>query len=405
MLELTARTDPGRRLVASAEGLASDLARCAPLHDRLATYPHGGIAGLRANRWFAAPIPEELGGLGVESVHDLVVASSRLARGDASLAIGVNMHLLILLNVVRRWRMARAAGQARRENVFAASMTAVARDGVIMAAAGSEIGQDLTRPATTATRTPDGWRVDGHKIFCTMSPAATLLVTAVRYTDGDGDERFGYAQVPSGAPGVLVHDDWDGLGMRASGSHSVTFDGVQLPASALAGGFRAGDAVAYMERHLAAGLFHAAASLGVAESAHATALDGVARRGQSGDGWTRTLLADSAVELAACRATLERASYLVDEHAALHPADAGPDEAIVAVFTETQAAKTFVTGVAQRVVDRAMTLSGGSGYRFGHDLARAYRDVRAGAFMHPLGANRAHDLIARVSLGLDPSLS
>ena len=38
------------------------------------------------------------------------------------------------------------------------------------------------------------------------------------------------------------------------------------------------------------------------------------RRGQSGDGWSRTLLADSEVELAACRATLSRAASFVDEH-------------------------------------------------------------------------------------------
>jgi hypothetical protein len=35
----------------------------------------------------------------------------------------------------------------------------------------------------------------------------------------------------------------------------------------------------------------------------------------------------------------------------------------------------------------------------GSPLARAYRDVRAGAFMHPLGANRAYDHLARVALG------
>jgi hypothetical protein len=32
------------------------------------------------------------------------------------------------------------------------------------------------------------------------------------------------------------------------------------------------------------------------------------------------------------------------------------------------------------------------------------RDVRAGAFMHPLGANRAYELIGQVALGLEPAL-
>jgi alkylation response protein AidB-like acyl-CoA dehydrogenase len=55
-------------------------------------------------------------------------------------------------------------------------------------------------------------------------------------------------------------------------------------------------------------------------------------------------------------------------------------------------------------VDRALSVTGGAGYMSGHPLARAYRDVRAGAFMHPLGANRAYDLIGRVALGADPAI-
>ena len=69
-----------------------------------------------------------------------------------------------------------------------------------------------------------------------------------------------------------------------------------------------------------------------------------------------------------------------------------------------QTAKTFLNDVATRVVDRALALSGGAGYLNGSPLARAYRDVRAGAFMHPLGANRAYDFVGQVALGLGPGL-
>ena len=62
-----------------------------------------------------------------------------------------------------------------------------------------------------------------------MSPAATVLYASVTFVDDDGRERYGYAQVPADAAGVEIHDDWDALGMRASGSHSVSFDGVELP--------------------------------------------------------------------------------------------------------------------------------------------------------------------------------
>jgi alkylation response protein AidB-like acyl-CoA dehydrogenase len=388
MFELTANTETGARLVLLAESLADELATRAALHDREASFPHASVDALKRAGYFTAPIPTEHGGLGVTSVHDVVVASSRLARGDASVAIGVNMHLVILLNIVRRWQAAVAAEDERRAAAFGASLRSIARDGVIIAAAISELGQDLTRPRTTATPTPSGWRIDGRKSFCTMSPAATVLYASVTFVDDDGVERYGYAQVPTDAAGLDIEGDWDALGMRASGSHSVTFAGVEIPRSALLRGFVAGDGDAYMERNLVAGLFHAAASLGIAESAASAAAGALAARGEP-DAHARTLLAQNVVELGACRATLSRAAALVDDS----------DEHFVALFAQTQAAKTFVNDTATRIVDRALTLSGGAGYLNGHPLARAYRDVRAGSFMHPLGANRAYDLLGDAALG------
>jgi L-evernosamine nitrososynthase len=402
-IELTAHTDAGARLVAIAEELAEALAARAAEHDREGSYPFEAIDALKAAGYFAAPVPVELGGLGVSSAHDLVVASSRLARGDASVAIGVNMHLVAVLNMERRRQVAAAAGQERRISAFASSLDQIARDGVVLAAAISEPGQDLTRPATRATRTETGWRIDGRKMFCTMSPAATDLYVAVTYADDEGTDRYAYAMVPTDAPGVVVNDDWDALGMRASGSNSISLEGVELPEIGVRGGFRAGDPLPYMERNLVAGLFHAAASLGIAESA-----DQIARRAIvgriNGDARPRMQVADNTVDLAAARGVLSRAATLIDDHRAANPASDGSPEELAALFAESQAAKAFINEAAARIVDRALALSGGAGYVNGSALARAYRDVKAGSFMHPLGANRAYDYLGRVALGEEAAL-
>jgi alkylation response protein AidB-like acyl-CoA dehydrogenase len=402
-IELTAHTGAGAHLVARAEQLAERLAARAAEHDREGSYPFEAIDALKAAGYFAAPVPVELGGLGVSSAHDLVVAASRLARGDASVAIGVNMHLVAVLNMERRREVAVAAGHERRARGFASMLERIARDGVVLAAAISEPGQDLTRPGTRATRTAAGWRIDGRKTFCTMSPAATDLYVAVSYADDEGAERYAYAMVPVDAPGVLVHDDWDALGMRASGSNSVSLAGVELPESGVRGGFRAGDPVPYMERNLAAGLFHAAASLGIAESAELVARRGLAGR-VDGAARPRMQVADNAIDLAAARAVLSRAGTLIDAHHAANPASDGSADELAALFAEAQAAKAFVSEAAAGVVERALLLSGGAGYLNGSPLSRAYRDVRAGSFMHPLGAGRAHDYLAGAALGEAPAL-
>jgi alkylation response protein AidB-like acyl-CoA dehydrogenase len=402
-LELTARTDPGARLVALADALANEISPRAADHDRDGSFPFDSFAAVKNSGYFAAPVPEQFGGLGVTSVHDLLVASSRLARGDAALTLGVNMHLVFVLNVARRWQIATAAGNERRARAFGETLEEIARKGTVFASAGSEPRQDLTRPRTTAERTETGWIVSGHKVFCTMAPAADVLYTAVTYTDDDGRERYGYAMIPRRIPGVVVHDDWNALGMRASGSHSVSFEDVRLPPSSLRGGFPIGDAIEYMERNLAAGLFHAAAGLGIAESAYASVTAGLARRDEV-DPYTHTLAAGSFVDLSACRALFSRAAALIDEHHERNPTSRGTAEELTQLFAEAQSAKIFIGEAAVRIVDRALALSGGAGYLNGSPLARAYRDVRAMPFMHPLGANRAYAFLGELAAGREPSL-
>jgi alkylation response protein AidB-like acyl-CoA dehydrogenase len=100
----------------------------------------------------------------------------------------------------------------------------------------------------------------------------------------------------------------------------------------------------------------------------------------------------------------DRVASLIDQHHAANPTSIGTDEELMALFAEVQAAKAFIGQAAPRIVDRALALSGGAGYLNGSPLARAYRDVRAGAFMHPLGDNRAYEFLGELALGHEPSL-
>jgi alkylation response protein AidB-like acyl-CoA dehydrogenase len=342
----------------------------------------------------------------VRSIHDVLVASARLAHGDPATTIGVNMHFAVTLNVVRSWMIAVARGQDAKAAAMADGLRAIVAADVVFAAAASEPSpQDLTRPSTTATRAGDGWAINGRKVFATMAPAATILNVAVTYVDREGVERYGFALVPTASPGVVFHHDWDALGMRASASGSVSFEDVRLGAGSLRDGFPVGAwSTAMLDRYLVSGAFHAAASLGIAEAAHSHIVATLRRRVDAAlaDPHAVTELAGNVVDLAAMRASFDRVGHLLDEYTEAHTTvDATLAEA-QAIFGEVQSCKAFVTASGVRVVDRALALSGGAGYMATNPLAKAWRDVRAGAFMHPVGANRAAALLARTALGVPP---
>ena len=401
-IELTAHTDAGARLVASAEELAGELAARAAEHDRDGTYPFEAIDALQRGRLLRRADPDELGGLGVDSAHDLVVASSRLARGDASVAIGVNMHLVAVLNMERRRQVAVAAGRgAPRPRVR------------LLAGADRRRRRRAGRGDQRARAGPHaaGHGRDPHRVGLADRRAQAVLHHVARR---DRPVRRRHLCRRRGRRALRVRD---GAHRRARRRRSTTT------------GTRSGMRASGQQLGLARGRRAAPSPACAAASPPATrcrtwsatsppACSTPRPRSASPSRPTRSPGAASpgastATRARACRspttpstsprraASCIARAPLIDEHRAANPASDGTADELEALFAEAQAAKAFVNEAAARIVDRALALSGGAGYLNGSPLARAYRDVKAGSFMHPLGANRAYDYLGRVALGED----
>src|SRR6516162_3459143 len=87
-------TASGSRFVSLAEQHAVDFATRADQHDREGSFPFENIEAMQRSGVMAGCVPEELGGMGVESLHDTMLGINRLGRGDGSTAIATAMHVM-----------------------------------------------------------------------------------------------------------------------------------------------------------------------------------------------------------------------------------------------------------------------------------------------------------------------
>ena len=405
--EIHPTTEAGALMVAMAESFAQKFAPAAAENDRTATYPLDHLAQLKDAGYLYAPLPRDAGGMGVESVHDILLASSRLARGDAGLTLGVNMHQIIMMTYARNYRMALASGNEAKAAGIHRAMSRAAETGMLIGAAVSEPDQDLLRPGTTAHFDGGNWLISGRKIFSSGAPGMTHFSVSLAHLDKDGNEVMAYAIVPRDAPGVTVNDDWNAMGMRDSGSCSLVFDNVAVPREPANGSLAGIITSEYLEQYFTSGASHAAAATGVAESAHDLAVKAFqAKMQRTGERAYRPTLqhlaAENVIDLAALRGSLHRSLTMLDDYYRRHPSSIGPTDEANAVFAEIQAAKAFVNQATQRIVDRSMTIAGGGAFMNGHPLSRHYRDARATAFMHPLAANISYEYLGTWGLGLEP---
>lgn len=405
--ELQPYTDAGRAFVELAEKHALEAQDRAVEHDRDATFPVEAIAAMKESGFTKAPLPVEHGGLGLTSVHDLMIGMNRLARVDGGLAIAINMHFTTAWTTARLWRGAVEAGDEEQKATMELFFGMIA-GGMITLANATEPGTDLSSPFTEIEKIDGGWKINGRKIFSTLSPVADVFLVSIRERRDEGADLGGFALVFRGTPGQTINDDWDALGMRSSGSGSIVYsdcvipDGMRLPGEEWGRTTDLGLIIGS-----AGNLGLVASMLGIAEgaAAHAIELARTRKKGPQGrllaDRYgVQHAVAEMHASLTTSRSLLDRVGRLGDALLVDRPVAQTTTDDLHAFNAEFQAAKLVSNRSAIDAVDKALQISGGQGYMSSSPLSRAYRDVRAGPFMQIYSPNEAYEYIGKVRLGL-----
>ena len=378
-----------RDLVDLAGTLGDRFAERAGEHDRESTFPFENYEEMREAGYLGLTVPEELGGRGA-SLHELILAQERLAMGDGSTALAVNMHVSPIGQLASLWR---SSGDERLADVLRR-----AADGrLVYASMSAEPGDPiLMTSSTVAERVEGGYRVTGKKIFGTESAVCTEFSTRARYDDPERGPQVLFFRLPRDAEGMRMKETWDTMGMRATRSDDFELEDVFVPDDAVFHSYPVGHFDATMLKTVwgwAMPTF-GAVYLGIGAGALQFARAQVEARGRQDDPHVQSLFAEMEVLLETARAVLYRHAREMDSEA-LYTELPVQDGMARAVLT-----KYVTTNNAVAIVDRALHVVGGAGYYRRFPLERMYRDVRAGPIM-PYSNLEAHDLFGRTSLGIE----
>jgi alkylation response protein AidB-like acyl-CoA dehydrogenase len=247
-------------------------------------------------------------------------------------------------------------------------------------------GSDATGMKTRFTPDGDGIVIEGTKTFITNGAHADLYLVFGKWSQlGDGREAISALVLEKGTPGLHVVREEDKMGLRASSTAALAFDGCRVPRTNLLG--QPGEGL----RILLASLNRsrpsvAAHALGIARAAFEDTVAYINARRQSGRRIVefqgiQFMLADMATDLAMCEAWLWHVARLVDSQAETFG-------------IEASMLKMRASDLAMRITTDAVQLHGGYGYCKDYRVERLMRDAKITQIWE--GTNQIHrQLIGR----------
>lgn len=358
--------------VAVASALADEFRAGASARDAERRLPREELDRLSASGLLAVTVPAQHGGADVRA-ETLAEIFRLLGSADASLAQIPQSHFAYV-NVIRR------QGTEEQQKFFYAELLAGRRFGNAQSEAGTKHVQDIR---TRLEPRPDGsYVLNGLKHYSTGALFADWIPVLARAED----DNLHVAYVPSGAPGLTVIDDWDGLGQRTTASGTVRLAGVPVPANRV------------LPHHLTfrgpqlhgaiAQLLHAAIDAGIATGALAEAAEFVRTKArpwfESGvdtaaeDPLLIQRFGELALQVRASEALLREAARAVDV-AQAHLTDHSAAEASIAVA----AAKVHAAQAAVEVASALFEVSGTRSALNSLNLHRHWRDARTHTLHDP----------------------
>src|SRR6266540_1639541 len=355
-MEVQDRSAPRPEIVELAARLAPTLAARAAAFDEADAFAGEDFDDLVASGYTAITVPSDLGGMGAGAL-DLVAAQSRLAEGSPATALAVS-------------------------------------DGAILAGGFSEpeSGGNWWYQATTAVPLDGGgWRLQGVKSFFTGFPRATHLFLSAAVETGAGREPIAFL-VPKPERGIRVLGDWRAMGMRATGSHAIAVDDLEVPPECVVDqGF--GVAASFLLASHWSWPSFASVFLGAAEAAYRYVVETLPGRRNEGLGRSLAELPGVHQAVGEMRMRLDAA------RAALYAAvSRPPDPDPTAHYGRMAGTKLFVCQTALDVCTLALRTAGGSAYLRSAPLERLLRDAHAGLLLPP-SRDATLEWLGRVELG------
>ena len=227
-------------------------------------------------------------------------------------------------------------------------------------------GSDAAALKTRATRTNEGFELNGTKAFISGGAYSDVYVTMVR-TGEDGPKGISTVVVEDGTPGLSFGANEQKMGWKAQPTAQVQFDNCNVAAENLLG--EEGSGFKYAMAGLDGGRLNiSAGALGGAQAALNATLQYMGERkafGKTIDQFQalQFRLAEYETKLQAARTFLRQAAWKLDNGA--H--DASKFCAM---------AKLMVTDVAFDVANGCLQLHGGYGYLADYGVEKIVRDLR-----------------------------
>ncbi len=223
-----------QELIDLAESLGPAFARRAEKYDREASFPFENYADLKSAGLLGLCVPEKFGGKGAD-LRSYGLVSATLGKYCGATALTFNMHACSTLwpGLLADDLDMTAEQKKEHEGYRCVHFNRVIKEGAIYAqpfSEGSAAAAGRAPFGTLAAKVDGGWRINGRKIFASLSGAAHYY--GVLCTEDKPDRSLRdtlYVAVPAEAPGFSITGDWDPLGMRGTVSRTLVFKDVFVP--------------------------------------------------------------------------------------------------------------------------------------------------------------------------------
>lgn len=389
--------------------LLEQLRANAALYDREQRFCHEDIELLQAKGYFKAQLAAAQGGADL-TLSEIAAEQARLAAAAPATALAVNMHQIIIAMAKHMLR-----SQEPDKMTAAKKILNLAAADAIFAFGISEPSNDRVLFASTCEvkDAEDGnFTFSGKKVFMSLAPVATHTVIYGMLDTASSLQKYAqpqslFAVAPMQRAGLSLLEDWDVLGMRATGSYSANFDNYLLHADDVLTVTPTGPSFDPVVFGIFATfeLLLAATYYGLADRVLSVGIDSVRTRkslllnkNMNNDPLIRRRVAVAALQLAGLDLELASLCEIFENFYSSDSAVQGRQVLGKFWLPLLSAIKNKASEAAFKVSEEMMRSVGGRSYYNTHELSRLYRDVLAGLFQ-PSDQESLQNAWANIILG------